>query len=37
MGDDIKNIHAGSPDVVLDSKASTLIEDGFKIVIIEQT
>ena len=37
MGDDPKKLHVGFPEVVLESKASVLVEAGFKIAIIEQT
>ena len=37
MGDDPKKLHVGFPEVVLESKASVLVEAGFKIAIVEQT
>ena len=37
MGDDPKKLLVGFPEVVLESKASVLVEAGFKIAIVEQT
>ena len=37
MGDDEKKAHVGFPEKALERKANTLIENGYKVVVIEQT
>ena len=37
MGSDIKKLHVGFPEKNLEEKAAVLVEQGFKVAVIEQT